>query len=422
MSSFRTIIANAFWLGSDRILRLAVNFFVVVLVARHLGPDGFGLLNYGLALLMLFTPLASFGLPELTVRELSRSGADPARIMATTLGVRLILSLLTLAIIALVAVLGRGGNATAMIVIILLGASVIPQSFDVFESRFQSMNSVRVIYSARMITTVIFGALRLLAVALSAHVAWFALLSTLEIAAFACFTVFEARRRGFAAELSAFDRRAAWALIRTASPLMIRQVAILIYLRIDQVLIQHLLGDAALGVYSASTRISELWYFVPGAIVAGAAPTLTRRHEEGDDVYAKELTRLMRLMVYLSIPLAAGISLLAPFIIPILFGAKYAAAIPVLQIQAWSGVFVALGVASNPWFINTGHLRYGVYQAVAGAVMSLILNFAMIPRLGLTGAAISIVVSQIVSSILVNAIFPATRGLFRMQLRSLLPR
>lgn len=424
MSSFRTILVNAFWLVSDRLFRLIANFFIGILIARHLGPQGFGVLNYGQVMLMLLTPLATFGLPELTVRELSRRRAkadaiDVDRITSTVLGVRLGCACAAIVILTVIAFVGRGGNFTASLVILAFGTSLLPQSFDVLESRFQSVDALGLISTGRMVNTVVFAAARLLALYFAASVLAFALISSAEIASFACFTTTVARRRGWRIGPTDFDPAFALRILREALPLMVRLVTIGIYMRIDQVMIQHFMGDTALGVYSASTRISELWYFIPLAIITGAAPTLTRHYDESLQSYERELGRLMRLMVLLSVPLAAVLSLGSGPLVHLLFGTRYAAAAPVLAIHAWAGVFVALGVATNPWFINTGNLRYGLYQALSGAVTSVTLNAILIPRFGLIGAAFSLVLSYAVSAIGMNAIFPQTRGLLLMQLRAL---
>ncbi|MFV3464644.1 polysaccharide biosynthesis C-terminal domain-containing protein, partial [Mycobacterium tuberculosis] len=93
-----------------------------------------------------------------------------------------------------------------------------------------------------------------------------------------------------------------------------------------------------------------------------------------------------------------------------------------LSIQVWAGVFVAMGVGANPWFINTGHIRYGLYQAVAGAIVGIVFNLLLIPRYGLVGASMSLVASQAVSAVLLNAVFGRTRSLFLLQAKAFILR
>lgn len=422
MSSFRTSLTNAGWLVSDRVVRLVLNFFVGVLIARHLGPLGFGLLSYGQVVMTLILPIATFGLPEILVREFSRSGRDPDTVIATALTLRLGFAVLALLCAAAFALLARGGDKLAVLVILSYALSFIPQSLDVLESRFQSLNRVGALSTLRMVNTLVFSAARVGALLLDLSVVSFALLYSIEILAFATVTVVLARRQGIAIRPGLWSRSEARALVLHSWPLMLRLLLIGIYMRIDQLLIQHFLGDRQLGIYSAAIRISELWYFVPTAIIMGAAPNLTRQYESSPEGYNREIGRLLRIMLLMSVAAAAFISILAPVIVVRLLGPAFGPAAGVLAIQAWAGVFVAIGVASNPWFINTGQLRFGLYQALAGAAASICLNLLLIPAYGLIGAAASLVASYAISAVLVNACFRQTRPLFAMQMRAFVLR
>lgn len=422
MSSFRTILVNAGWLVSDRLVRLILNFAVGILIARHLGPERFGLLSYGQVLMTLLLPFATFGMPDILVREFSKSKRDPETILATALGLRLGFACLAFLLIGGIALASRGGDDIAVLVILAYGLSFFPQMLDVVESRFQSLNRVGAISTIRMVNTVVFSLVRLGALFADLSVQWFALLYSIEILAFALLTLWVARRHDIRIRRTRWDRAEARALLTDSWPLMLRLLTISIYMRIDQLMIQRLMGDAELGVYSAAIRISELWYFIPTAIMTAAAPNLTRRYEAGVDDYHTDLRRFMRIMVGMSVAAALVLTFFSGFIVQLLFGPAYAAAAPVLAIQTWAGVFVAIGVASSPWFINTGMMRYGLYQAVAGAIASICLNSILIPAYGLTGAAVSLVLSYAISAVLLNACFHNTRVLFAMQMRAFVLR
>lgn len=422
MSFLRQTAINSSWLVAVQVLRLALNFIVGILIARHYGPAGLGLFSYGQVLVQMLLPVATFGMPDILVREFSSGKRDAETVLASALGLRLALSLLGLAAIMLVALVLRGPDAAVMTVVFGYGLSFIPQSFDVMDSRFQSLDRVGALSMFRMLNGLVFTAIRLGAVYLAAPIEVYAYLYSTEIGAFAILSIIIGRRNGIRIIATRADPDEVRFLLRASAPLLIRLVATAIYMRIDQIMIQHFLGDEQMGVYSAAVRITELWYFVPVAIVAGAAPSLTRHYNEDEAVYTAALGRLMRIMLLLSLLPAVCFTLGAPYIIALLFGPAYAAAAPVLAIQTWAGVFVAIGVATTPWFINTGQLRFGVYQAVAGALVSTILNALLIPRFGLIGAALSVVISYGISAVAMNACFAATRGLFMIQMRALVLR
>jgi PST family polysaccharide transporter len=127
----------------------------------------------------------------------------------------------------------------------------------------------------------------------------------------------------------------------------------------------------------------------------------------------------MRFISVISALAAVGLSMGSSLLITKLYGPAYTEAVPVLVIHAWAGLFVGLGVASSSWFITNNLNRYGLYQALAGAIISIVLNVLLIPTWGVVGAACAAIGSQAVSAVLMNLLFTLTRPVFWLQLRAI---
>jgi PST family polysaccharide transporter len=65
-------------------------------------------------------------------------------------------------------------------------------------------------------------------------------------------------------------------LLQDSWPLILSGIVIMIYMRIDQVMLGQMVGDESVGVYSVAVKISELWYFVPIAIVNSVFPSIVK--------------------------------------------------------------------------------------------------------------------------------------------------
>lgn len=427
MSELRSTLRNAAWLVSDRLLRLVLNFFAVALIIRAVGPEQFGMLAYGQAITLLMTPIATIGLQDILVRELSRrAGGDfedeRQTIISSALFIRIVMSVFAIFITAIIALVTEPNDDLAKAIVIICSIAFVPQSLDVVESGLQSVGSFKTVSIIRAINSTIFAAIRVVLVMFSPDIWWFAVMYPAEIAVFAVFYMILAKVHGLNLNLGSVRYISVVALITDALPLMLRLLAISIYMRIDQVMIKSILGSESLGVYSAATRISEIWYFVPTALMSAVLPRLTKAFEIGIDEYNSELAYWLRIMMAIAVPSSIVLSFSSEFIVELLFGIEFHEASGVLAIQAWAGVFVALGVAAGPWFVNTGQLRFGLYQTIIGAITSIILNAVLIPIWGLSGGAISMVVSYAVSGFLCNYIFKETRSLFFMQARALIFR
>jgi O-antigen/teichoic acid export membrane protein len=125
--------------------------------------------------------------------------------------------------------------------------------------------------------------------------------------------------------------------------------------------------------------------------------------------------------VWTAIAVALTFAILSRPITLLLYGPQYLDAAPVLAIHAWAGVLVSLGVCGTLWLTNAGYLKYSMYQTLIGAAANVALNFVMIPRLGVVGAALASVAGQFASVVLTMAALPKTRRLFRLQMTALRP-
>ena len=419
MSAFRSSIKNAGWLASDRFIRIVLSVLTGVVIARHYGPANFGLISLSQVLVVIMTPIITFGIPEILVRELAKDGeGEQLDLMSSAIVVRFTLAIIVIIMINAYVIFTASHNDTLIYITLIYSISILPQIFDVLESKLQVIGKFRIVSIGRTAVSVVMSGLRILVVTNSMSIMWIAYVYLLEAAAVGAVQFYSAQRNRIFIDITAFRIEPARTLLSSAFPLMLRMAAISIYMRIDQIMIERMLGAAALGVYSVASRISELWYFVPTAVMAAALPTLSRAHQEGMVAYEALLKKWLRGMVLLAFPASLTLSLGAPYIVDLLFGPSYSVAAQVLAIHAWAGVFVAVGVASGPWFINTGHMRYGLYQAVVGAIVSVGLNMLLLPMMGIVGSAVALVVSYAVSAVLMNAVFPETRPLFRLQLQA----
>jgi PST family polysaccharide transporter len=192
------------------------------------------------------------------------------------------------------------------------------------------------------------------------------------------------------------------ALLRESWPLLFASIAVLINMRIDQVMLGEMAGDQiasdrAVGLYTAAVRLSEIWYFVPTVLAASAFPALIAVHGKDAAAEAWQWRRLYTLMLWLAIAAGAGTIVLAGPVINLLFGADYAEAAPILIVHIWSGVAVCVGTVWSKWILLEGRLRLTLYVQLLSAVLNIGFNLWLIPQMGALGAAIATLLSSTLS-------------------------
>ncbi|MDC3076996.1 oligosaccharide flippase family protein, partial [Candidatus Pelagibacter sp.] len=70
---YRKFKINLSWLLFDKIFRASANIFLSIFLARNLGPESFGILNYFLAFLFLFSSISAFGINPVLVNQIVKT-------------------------------------------------------------------------------------------------------------------------------------------------------------------------------------------------------------------------------------------------------------------------------------------------------------------------------------------------------------
>jgi O-antigen/teichoic acid export membrane protein len=408
------------WLVAAKVLRLGFVLLITVYIARYLGPAGYGVLSYVTAFVALFASVASLGLNSIVVRDLVQNcEAAPATLGTATI-LQMVGGLLAglLAVVSITYYSEDSDQVTVMVAI--LGFSLVFKASDVIRYWFESIVESKYTVWAEMASFALILVVKVLLVLYQAPLIYFVWAVALESLLLAIGMVLIYQYSG--GKIGAWRMRfeLAGSLLKNSWPLILSSLAIMVYLRIDQVMIRQMLGDEATGKYSAAISISEAWYFIPMIIASTVFPAIIEARTESLDLYYLRLQQLFRLMVWLAVIVAVPISFLSEWLVVFLFGNAYAGAGEVLSVHIWAGVFVFLGVASGKWLLLENLQKHALYRTALGAVVNIVANLVLIPEYGILGAAVATLLSQAFVAYLYDFFSPSTRRIVALKTRSLL--
>lgn len=408
---FRRYFANTSWMFAEQILRMVAALVVGIWVARYLGPEQFGVFSYAIAFASIFSSIAKLGLDGIVVRDLVREPDQRDLYLGTAFWLKLGGALVMLGAVALTMQLTTN-NRTENLYIFIIASGTIFQSFEVVDFYFQSRILSKFVSICKLMQLIISSLLKLYFMFTGADLICFVLVAMADQFTLALALYFAYRYQKLGRFYGRFDIRIAKQLLKDSWPLIFSSLIIMIYMRIDQIMIKEMLGEREVGLYSAAVRLSEVWYFIPIIISSSLFPSIVNAKKISEKLYYTRLQRLYTLMVLLAIAIALPMTFLSDWLVTLLYGEAYSKAGQVLMIQIWAGVFVFLGVASSKWFISEELQKYLTINTIAGAIANILLNFLLIPRYGIYGAAIATVISQALASYFMNLMFQKTRSNF----------
>ncbi len=389
----RAIIANVSWLFFDRILRMGISLFVGVWVARYLGVEQYGLFNYAIAFVGLFSPLTSLGVDNIVIRDLVRDSSNREKILGTTFWLKILGSISSLLLATFSIFLLRQDDILTVWMVVILATAGVFQAFDTIELWFESQVQSKYTVVARNVAFLIIALVKVALIKMQAPLIAFAWTALAEIGLFGIGLAIAYKVKGFSFWLWRWSVPLAKTLLKQSKFMILSNLGIIIYMQIDQIMLGQIAGNKAVGIYSVATRISEVWYFIPMAILASVSPAIFAAKETNESLYYKRLKQFLITMMILSVMISVPMTFLSGTIMTMLFGTSYSAAGSVLAIHIWSSFFIFIGVAISPWFIAEDLTHLSMYRTLMGAITNIIFNLFLIPAYAETGAAIATVIS-----------------------------
>ncbi len=380
--------------------RLAVggiSLVIVGLLTRTLGPAGYGQYSLILAYLFVVMALADLGLYTFLVREISKTGADEKFIASNILSLRLV---------SVVGFLGLGVLVSLLLPYsgeIRLGI-LIAGIFAVFSSLVQVLTGVfqkylKLYYVS--LADVLGRGFQLLLVVMAARLglgflAFVWIVAVSELIHFLIVFVFA---RGLVKVGIELNFRYWGQTLKESLPIAVSLVFVLLYFKMDTVLLSVLKPAYDVGVYSAAYKVLETVIFLPAIYVGLLMPMLSRQAGENHQEFVKIFRRGFDALSVFALPAMAYLFLRADDIIRIVGGAQFGQSVVVLQILSIAIMLIFFGNLGGNALVALGLQKKGVGIYLAGAVFNIGANLILIPRYSFLAAAWTTVLTELLVTV-----------------------
>lgn len=409
--------SNTSWLFLEKIISMTILLMVNVLLARELGPEKFGIINYVLAFSGFIALIAPVGLNAILVKEFLKDNVDNRVVFGTAFTVRIIGASLCLTAIC-IAVYFNWLHSVESKYLILTGISGLFTSFYFIDFWFQSKVKSKYCVLVRTVNLMIFTFIKLLLLYTSDDFDLFLKFIILEPVVLSVgyfiilFYDYKSIKWGV-------DIKYGLNLLKKSWWLLLSSIAAVICLKIDQIMLSEMVGNKELGIYSVAVRLSEVWYFFPTAIVSSFFPMLIKLKQESDDKYQAKLQWLCDRLFVFSILIAVLVTFTSGFVIRTLYGEQYEVSSVILNIHIWGAIFVFMRALFSKWIITEEVFKYSLITHGVSAVFNVILNIILIPQYFAVGAAIATVMSYFIGSYILLFFNKETKPFFIIMTKSM---
>jgi len=384
-AGFQKYLKNMSWAFLGKVYGLIGSFFVGILVARYLGPEKYGVLNYVLSFVVVLAFLANFGIDNILVRDLVKFKENKDKILNTAFSIKIIGAIIVIVITLITSLLIKNDGYTTTL-IFLYSLNLIFSSINVLDYYFQSEVKYKYIFWAQIISVTAISILRLFLIYQKLGTGWFVVSLIFESLFYVGTLLFIFNKQHGQLSLK-IDFSLAKKLIMDSWPFIFTTAFALIYSKIDQIMIGKMMDNHSLGIYAAGVKLAEIWYFVPATICGVVLPSIVSTYQTNLILYKNRIKKLLCFIVILTFLFALFEFIFAKFLITITFGSAYLAAAEILRIYTWAGIFIAIMITLNQELVIKNKTKLIMWSSFVGAIANVVLNYIFIPKFGIVGSA-----------------------------------
>ncbi len=387
----QSIIKNTFWLFIAEGVNKGLMFFLLILVARYFGVEVFGKFSFALNFSMLFVILADFGLSTLTIRELARNKELTKKYIENIAVIKLILAFITCGLIVLISQF-MGKSLEVNLIIYLFGIYVIINSFsDFFRSVFKAFEKMQYEAYSKILQGVILFIIALFFL-LNGYpiifvVSAFIIASSISFV----FTLFLTWNK-FTKFWLDLDFGFWKNVIKESWPFALSSLFMVIYFRIDTVMLGIFDNNYSVGIYSSAYNLIFLVFGVTSLLNLSLYPYLSRNKS----------FKINRLLLYYfsgGFLVALLLFFLSPLII-FIYGPSFMDSIIALKYLGLVSIFLIPNSLFGIYYAAHNQQRFNLKVTGLLSVINIFLNIFLIPLFSYIGAIMSTIFTEFIGTIL----------------------
>ena len=364
--------------------------------ARVLLPEGIGAVNFLNSIISYIVLLTSLGIPMYAVKEVAKYRDDKATRDQVTIEIILLSTLLCL-----------GGY-----VVVWLLAAFVPQIHQ--QSALFYILSLTIIFNAigvnwfyQGVEVFKFITIRAIVIRTLSAVALFVFVkSSSDLLIYGLIIVgstvgnnvinFIHLRKYISSGYIKLQELQITRHLKPAFEVFILNLIISLYIQLNSIMLGFISGDEQVGYFTAGTKISHIGLTVISSIGTVLLPRCSYLLKNGDkEGFSVVIGKSLNLTLALSLPMTAGLIVLATPITLIFCGNEYLPSIPVLILNAPVVIFISLtNLMGIQILYPMDKIKIVILSVTGGALLNLVFNVILIPYYGALGAAISTLIAE----------------------------
>ncbi len=385
MAKTKSIAVQTGAIFFGKALSLVIGIVRLNYIARYLGVANFGILNFAIYFVTLFSVLYDLGLPTILTREIARRIPETTSLLRNGLVLKAALILVaTILIMAGTMVSGFDAITRNAIYLTLISLGLNSVSL-VFLSAVQAHQRM-ILYSVVVLLSTVVNSIAVIAIIPSfPSIDTVLVIGVIVSVAYILILLIIAKRL-FGGLRGPVDRTALKDFLVEGYPLALAGVGGMVILYASSMVLKYALGDTSVGIFSAAFKLYTILMLFPSSFTQVIYPILAGFYTGERGKLPKAFNDSLRAMATVSVPMAVGGIILAPKIIGLVYPPAFQPAWIVFAILIGSSAVGYLNWVISTMFVTVGLQRVSMWATLAVGALVLCASIIIVPTGGYVAA------------------------------------
>lgn len=416
----KRFFTNSFWIIGGTIIKAIIGLIMSIFTARYLGPSNYGIIGYITTIITLVTAFATLGLSNILIKEYVRHKKLSGVITGTAVILQFCASFISYIFILIFVYIFNVNDRVMNICALVQGGYHIFNCFDCLNYYYQSKFHSKVPVIISTIAYMIVQLFKIYLLITNKSVVWFSFAVCLEPLSIGLLLILTyLLKKGPRLK---FSSKVAKYLVKNSSPFILSGMISVLYATIDKIMLKEMFSSTEfVGIYNVAYNLSHSWVFLLSALISAFSPIIYEAYNKKDDSVSNLRSKQLYFIIfYTSFIVGILFSIVVPFAIPIMYTDAYVKSIVPSILLIFSIPFAYVGVARIIQITSENLQKYTIVFSILTVIINFILNFIFIPLLGVSGAALGTLLSEIFVCVIVPLFFKKTRHIGKNIIESLI--
>lgn len=402
---------NVTWVFIGNAFHAVLQFLLNVLAARVLSEHDYGLINYSISLVALFTAVSTLGFNGVISKKFAENEGEGGAYLFSAFISRIIIAIPFTVAICIIGFIHSPFDRNFHCILLCQALSLFFSSGDIFVYWFRYKYKASTVAITRLISFVIMAIWRLVALFVFKSTVMYTFCTAFETALLSILLIVIYIK--WKQPKLKFDYDLLKNMLTISYPFIFSAILATVYGQTDKLMLETMVSTEAVAYYSVSLTLASAISILPTALIEGFRPEIFFQKEKNEASYQRRLSQLYGIVFWICVAYCIFVTIFAKKIILLLYGEKYLPAVSSLSLIVWYTSFSYFGGINNIYMVAEKKTKWVQITTLIGALLNIGLNAVMIPVLNAYGAALASLITQVVTNfILLYLIKPLRKNFF----------